>query len=161
MKLVFKTIQQVSAITSVIYGCFTGISKFELIISRGNYLELLTRSDKTGKLISLYSGNLFSKIILSISFGFLEEFCKYLLIVESFGKISIFKVGLSFFSQIDSIELNSLANSRNISPSLIALDKKRLIFMLCGIHVTKFILYIKKNKFSVPVFFTKCNPSEA
>nr|UXY87785.1 splicing factor 3b subunit 3 [Cryptomonas curvata] len=156
MHIGYISIQQSTYVPKIIEGSFLKTKKREIVLSRSSFIEIFIFKKKNGKMISFLVINLFSQIIFHTSFCFKNDYTDYLFIFEKNGNIIIIKIEtLKKFVLIDSMNLKKFSKTKNFYGSNLALDKKNMNFMVCGIQTAKFISCIKQNDDLIPIFSNK------
>ena len=138
MHLLSLNLQRSSAINMAIYGNFSGPKNQEIVVAKGNLLELL-RPDDTGKVQSICCTPVFSVIRSIIPFRLAGANKDYVVIGSDSGKISIveYDTGINDWKQVHCEVFGKTGCRRIVPGQYLAADPKGRAIMIGGIEKQK------------------------
>ncbi|VTZ71192.1 splicing factor 3B subunit 3, putative [Plasmodium chabaudi chabaudi] len=140
------TLQKPTAITRTVYGNFSGPKAHEIIVAKGQVLELL-RADKQGKLSVIVSKDIFG-IIRSLEIFRLTGSNKdYIAIGSDSGRLVILKYDdeKNDFIRVHCETYGKSGIRRIVPGEYIAVDPKGRALMLCAIEKQKFVYILNRD----------------
>ncbi|SOV79424.1 splicing factor 3B subunit 3, putative [Plasmodium sp. gorilla clade G3] len=140
------TLQKPTAITKTVYGNFSGPRFHEIIVAKGQVLELL-RSDKQGKLNVIISKDIFG-IIRSIStFRLTGSNKDYIVIGSDSGRLVILEYNneKNDFVRVHCETYGKTGIRRIIPGEYIAVDPKGRALMICAVEKQKFVYILNRD----------------
>eukprot|EP01038_Epipyxis_sp_PR26KG_P011576 gene11576-15501_t len=146
MAMLSLTLQKSSAISTAVYGNFTGPKQQEIVVAKGNILELL-RPDDTGKVISICSTNVFAIIRSILPFRLSGANKDYIVVGSDSGKISILEFDLKINDwKIVHCEVFGKTGCRRIVPGqYLAADPKGRSLLIAGVEKQKFVYVMNRD----------------
>jgi len=141
-----------SAISVAIYGNFSGPKQQEIVVAKGNILELL-RPDDTGKVISINSTNVFSIIRSLYPFRSTGSNRDYVVIGSDSGKISIveFDPKTNDWKLLHCEAFGKTGCRRIVPGQYVAADPKGRALLIAAVEKQKFVYVMNSvnNKLTI------------
>ncbi|ETB61854.1 hypothetical protein YYC_01663 [Plasmodium yoelii 17X] len=140
------TLQKPTAITRTVYGNFSGPKAHEIVVAKGQVLELL-RADKQGKLNVIVSKDVFGIIRSLEIFRLLGSNKDYIAIGSDSGRLVILKYDdeKNDFIRVHCETYGKSGIRRIIPGEYIAIDPKGRALMLCAIEKQKFVYILNRD----------------
>ena len=140
MKLYNLTLQRPTGITHAVHGNFSGVKLQEIIVSRGQMLELLKPDPNTGKVHTLLTTEIFGVVRSLMSFRLTGGNKDYVIVGSDSGRICIleYQPTKNVFERVH-IETFGKSGCRRIVPGqYLAIDPKVSVTIKFGLE---FFLY--------------------
>lgn len=140
------TLQKPTAITKAVYGNFSSSKAQEIIVAKGQVLELL-RADKQGKLSLILSKDIFG-IIRSIAvFRLTGSSRDYVAIGSDSGRLVIleYKNNKNDFVRVHCETYGKSGIRRIVPGEYIAVDPKGRALMICAVEKQKFVYILNRD----------------
>ncbi|CRH02775.1 splicing factor 3B subunit 3, putative [Plasmodium relictum] len=140
------TLQKPTAITKAVYGNFSGPRAHEIIVAKGQVLELL-RADKQGKLNLIVSRDIFGIIRCISTFRLTGSNKDYIVIGSDSGRLVILEYSneKSDFIRVHCETYGKSGIRRIIPGEYIAVDPKGRALMICAIERQKFVYILNRD----------------
>ncbi|KJP88718.1 hypothetical protein AK88_01599 [Plasmodium fragile] len=140
------TLQKPTAITKIAYGNFSGPKVHEIVVSKGQVLELL-RADKQGKLNLIASKDVFGIIRCLQTFRLTGSNKDYIVIGSDSGRLVIlqFNNEKNDFVRVHCETYGKSGLRRIIPGEYIAVDPKGRALMICAIERQKFVYILNRD----------------
>ncbi|CAG9472423.1 unnamed protein product [Plasmodium vivax] len=140
------TLQKPTAITKIAYGNFSGPKVHEIVVSKGQVLELL-RADKQGKLNLIASKDIFGIIRCLQTFRLTGSNKDYVVIGSDSGRLTIlqFSNEKNDFVRVHCETYGKSGLRRIIPGEYIAVDPKGRALMICAIERQKFVYILNRD----------------
>ncbi|CRG96985.1 splicing factor 3B subunit 3, putative [Plasmodium gallinaceum] len=140
------TLQKPTAITRAVYGNFSGPRAHEIIVAKGQVLELL-RADKQGKLNLIVSKDIFGIIRCISTFRLTGSNKDYIVIGSDSGRLVILEYSneKSDFIRVHCETYGKSGIRRIIPGEYIAVDPKGRALMICAIERQKFVYILNRD----------------
>eukprot|EP00918_Siedleckia_nematoides_P030880 GHVU01066866.1.p1 GENE.GHVU01066866.1~~GHVU01066866.1.p1 ORF type:complete len:265 (+),score=22.44 GHVU01066866.1:142-936(+) len=140
------SLQRPTAICQAVQGCFSQAKVNEIIISRGQALELL-RADETGKIHTLCCSDVFGLIRSLATFRLAGSQVDFVVVGSDSGRIVILKYDASA-SSFERVHLETYGKTgvRRIVPGeYLAADPKGRAIMIGAIEKQKFVYVLNRD----------------
>lgn len=141
------TLQRATSIYCAIHGNFAGTKQQEVVVSRGKILEILRVDPNTGKVIPLFSQEVFGSIRSLIPFRLTGGSKDYIVVGSDSGKITILEYNAqkNVFDRIH-METFGKSGSRRIVPGqYLAVDPKGRAVMIAAIEKQKLVYIMNRD----------------
>ncbi|VWU48148.1 splicing factor 3B subunit 3, putative, partial [Hepatocystis sp. ex Piliocolobus tephrosceles] len=140
------TIQKPTAITKCVYGNFSAPKAHEIIVAKGQVLELL-RADKQGKLNLILSKDIFGIIRCIQTFRLTGSNKDYIAIGSDSGRLVILKYDneKNDFVRVHCETYGKSGIRRVVPGEYIAIDPKGRALMICAIERQKFVYILNRD----------------
>lgn len=147
MYLYNLTLQPATGINKAIYGNFSSPKAQEIVISRGNILELLRPDESSGQLKVVYSQEVFGLIRTLCPFRMTGANRDLLVVGSDSGRIAFFEFS-DLTNKFEKVHLETYGKTgcRRIVPGqYIASDPKGRAVMVAGIEKQKFVYILNRD----------------
>ncbi|SBT82679.1 splicing factor 3B subunit 3, putative [Plasmodium ovale] len=140
------TLQKPTAITRAAYGNFSGPRVHEIVVAKGQVLELL-RADKQGKLNLIVSKDIFGIIRCLQTFRLTGSNRDYVVIGSDSGRLVILRFDNenNDFVRVHCETYGKSGIRRIIPGEYIAVDPKGRALMICAIERQKFVYILNRD----------------
>jgi splicing factor 3B subunit 3 len=147
MYLYNLTLQKASGICQVITGSFSAHKTHELVISKGNVLELMTIDSTNGKLETLISKEVYGQIRKLHTFRLTGNKKDYIILGSDSGRIVVLEVDLEKkdFIKIHQETFGKTGCRRIVPGDYIAADPKGRAIMIGAIEKQKFVYLTSRD----------------
>lgn len=139
-------LQRSSAINTAVYGNFSAPKAQEIVVARGNVLELL-RPDDTGKVLTICATPVFAVIRSLHPFRLVGSNRDYVVIGSDSGKISIveFDTAKNEWKSVHNEVFGKTGCRRIVPGQYLAIDPKGRAIMIAGIEKQKFVYVMNRD----------------
>lgn len=140
------TLQKPTAITKAVYGNFSSPRAHEIIVAKGQVLELL-RSDKQGKLNLIISRDIFGIIRSLNTFRLTGSNKDYIVVGSDSGRITILEYNeqKKDFIRVHCETYGKSGIRRVVAGEYIAVDPKGRALMICAVERQKFVYILNRD----------------
>lgn len=147
MYLYHLTLQKPTAITAAAEGNFTSAKAKEIVVARGRILELLRLDVDQGRMVSVFSQDVFGVIRSIAAFRLTGATCDYIVVGSDSGRIVIleFDVKRNCFKKVHEETFGRSGCRRIVPGQYLAMDPHGRAVMIGAVEKQKFVYILNRD----------------